>query len=267
MFRKIIVLTLGVILASNALATVVEVRTNVGSFQINLFDEDTPETVANFLDYVNSGAYSNTIVHRLATEFVIQSGGFQFNSALPLDEVITGPAVNNEPVLSNVRATIAMAKVSGDPNSATSQWFINLADNSANLDIQNQGFTVFGQVINDGMDVVDQIAQNDVFDFGGSLTSVPLQNYTATDAANGVAVTAENFILISDVVVVDASTVTNPDLVPVPNTLLSDQDSEPVIIPDTNSGSSGGVLNVWLCLLLVAHIVVKRRSNVKSTSV
>ena len=142
-------------------ATIVEIQTDMGSFKVNLYDNDTPATVANFLAYVNSGAYTNSVIHRSASNFVIQSGGYTFDTDLPLDEIPTTSPVTNEPVFSNVRGTIAMAKNASDPNSATSQWFINLTNNSANLDSQNSGFTAFGEVIFDdsvdGMDVVDEI--------------------------------------------------------------------------------------------------------------
>tara|TARA_B100000749_G_scaffold254619_1_gene222201 strand:- start:1229 stop:1621 length:393 start_codon:yes stop_codon:yes gene_type:complete len=107
-----------------AAATVVEIRTNMGNISVNLFDEATPETVENFLEYVNSGAYANNVVHRSEPDFVVQAGGFTYNNTLPLDNVATGVAVVNEPELSNVRGTIAMAKQAGDPNSATSQWLL-----------------------------------------------------------------------------------------------------------------------------------------------
>ncbi len=113
--------------------------------EIDLFEEETPETVANFLNYVNDGDYANTFIHRSVAGFVIQGGGFTFIDG-ERQSVPTDPPVVNEPGISNLRGTIAMAKLSGDPNSATSQWFINLADNAENLDGQNGGFTVFGQV-------------------------------------------------------------------------------------------------------------------------
>ena len=73
-----------------------------------------------------------------------------------------------------------MAKLGGDPNSATSQWFINLNDNSANLDAQNGGFTVFGEVIGDGMTVVDALAALPTFTVSGN-PNFPLNNYTSAD--------------------------------------------------------------------------------------
>ncbi len=82
----------------------------------------------------------------------------------PPGNVFQNPAVTNEPELSNVRGTIAMAKLGTDPNSATNQWFISLADNSANLDVQNDGFTVFGIVMDNGMDIVDVIVALGRFD-------------------------------------------------------------------------------------------------------
>lgn len=142
-------------------ATVVQFETNFGNFEVNLYDNDTPETVANFLQYVEDGDYTNTIIHRSISNFVIQGGGFTYNDSWPVDNIATNDPVTNEPVFSNVRSTIAMAKVGGNPNSATSQWFFNLANNSggnADLDGQNEGFTVFGEVVGDGMTIIDQIA-------------------------------------------------------------------------------------------------------------
>lgn len=212
---------------SAANATVVEIQTNVGNFQVNLFDNDAPLTTANFLSYVNSGAYAANTVHRSDPGFVIQMGGFQYNNVFPPGPIATGTAVINEPVLSNVRGTIAMAKLSGNANSATSQFFVNLSNNAANLDPQNGGFAVFGQVIGDGMDVVDQIAALDRFNFGGAFGELPLSNYTSTDAANNVDPTDNNLVIVTDIVVVDATVITNPNLNPARNTLI-------------NSGGGGG---------------------------
>jgi len=97
-------------------ATIVEFQTVIGNFEVNLYDNDTPATVANFLDYVNNGAYTNSVYHRSAPGFVVQGGGFTFGMALPLNTIPTNPAVTNEPEFSNVRGTIAMAKLGNDPN-------------------------------------------------------------------------------------------------------------------------------------------------------
>jgi peptidyl-prolyl cis-trans isomerase A (cyclophilin A) len=231
-------LGLSFLIPLSAHATVVEVRTVLGDIQVNLFDETTPATVANFLSYVNSAAYVNNIVHRVEPGFVVQAGGFQYNGQLPLDEVPAGPPVINEPELSNLRGTVAMAKIGGNPNSATSQWFFNLANNSANLDVQNSGFTVFGQVI-EGMDVVDAIAAVNLSNQGGVFTSIPLRNYNGTDTIDD-----QHLVLITDIVVVDSATLTNTDLNPAANTLIN----PPVFVggdPDSGSGGGGGGMS-WL---------------------
>jgi len=225
-------------LAAKSHATVVEVRTVVGDFQVNLFDEATPQTVANFLDYVNSGAYANNTVHRSSAGFVIQMGGFQYNNSFPPDPIATGLPVNNEPVFSNLRGTLSMAKFGGNPNSATSQFFVNLSNNASNLDAQNGGFSVFGQVIGDGMDVVDQIAALGRFNFGGTFNEVPLRNYSATDASNAVIPNDTQLVIITDIVVIDAAVVTNPNLNPARNTLINNPPRSPSL------PSSGGALHI-----------------------
>ncbi len=157
--------------------TVVRLQTALGPIDIALFDTDAPLTVANFLSYVNIGAYNNSFIHRSVPGFIIQGGGYTWNSTLnqPAAVVANAPVMNEfSASRSNLRGTIAMAKLGGDPNSATTEWFINLADNSANLDTQNGGFTVFGQVIGNGMQVVDAIAALPVFNAGGAFTNLPL---------------------------------------------------------------------------------------------
>ena len=123
----------------SVLATTVRMQTSLGDIDIQLMDATAPATVANFLNYVTSGAYDNSFIHRSVPGFIIQGGGYRWDSAS--DSVASIPA--NAPVInefnasrSNLRGTIAMAKLGGDPNSATSQWFFNLADNSANLTIR-----------------------------------------------------------------------------------------------------------------------------------
>lgn len=153
-----------------AAGTIVRFTISGLSFDVQLTDEDTPATVANFLRYVNEDRYVGTVIHRSIPGFIWQGGGFALGGdplqALP---IATYAPVVNEPVFSNTIGTIAMAKVDGYPDSATSQWFFNLADNSANLDFQNGGFTVFGYVMGDGMNVVNTIAGLPTSDFSGSL--------------------------------------------------------------------------------------------------
>lgn len=195
-------------------------QTVLGDFEVNLFDQTTTATVDNFLAYVEDGAYSDIVIHRSVNGFVVQGGGFSYDGDLPLNSVQTTSPVVNEPLYSNVRGTIAMAKLGGNPNSATSQWFFNLADNSANLDAQNGGFTVFGQVTGNGMAIVDAMAALNEFNFGGALTSIPLRDFTAQDAANGVEPDEENFVLV-DIVVLNAAEDTASGLNPAPNTRVN----------------------------------------------
>ena len=110
-----------------------------------LFSNRTPVTRQNFLNYVAGGAYVNSVIHRSVPGFVIQGGGFTFNGTA-FSSVPTYPPIVNEFGISNTLGTVSMAKVGGNPNSATSQWFVSLGANSANLDSQNGGFTVFGRV-------------------------------------------------------------------------------------------------------------------------
>lgn len=133
----------------------VRLTTSFGDIVMELVD-DAPITTANFLQYVEDDFYNGTIFHRVVAGFVVQGGGFLPGMIQPPG---LRPAIMNEfsPTRSNVRGTVAMAKVGGNPDSATSQFFVNVADNSGNLDNQNGGFTVFARVVQ-GMDVVDQIA-------------------------------------------------------------------------------------------------------------
>ena len=123
-------------------------KTNTGDINVELFDKTSPRTVANFFNYITSNRYDNTIFHRLASGFVLQGGGFSFDPVTgTFPSIPVGPTVQNEFGPSNTLGTIAMAKLGNDPNSATSQFFFNLANNSSNLDTQNGGFTVFGRLV------------------------------------------------------------------------------------------------------------------------
>jgi cyclophilin family peptidyl-prolyl cis-trans isomerase len=180
----------------------VRMTTVLGNIDIALFGQQKPVTVANFLKYVDQGRYflldpttnqtASSFIHRSESGFVIQGGGFigtvnSTNTAIQPTAVATPfPPIQNEPGIPNKRGTIAMAKVGGNPNSATSQWFINLADN-ASLDnpANNGGFTVFGRVVNGGMTVVDSIAALPRYNFsaaGPDFGQLPLRNYDGASA-------------------------------------------------------------------------------------
>ena len=164
-------------LANSAGATTIRLQTTLGIVDIQLFDSAAPATVENFLAYLNSGAYDNTFIHRSVPGFIVQGGGYALgstpNSTVPLSA--RAPVVNEfSASRSNLRGTIAMAKLGGDPNSATCEWFINLANNSANLDNQNGGFTVFGKVLGNGMAIVDAIAALPTVDASGAFSDLPL---------------------------------------------------------------------------------------------
>ena len=187
---RFICLSMAMFLSAPVFATNVIMQTPFGAVEIELFDEETPETVANFLTYVNDGDYVNSFIHRSDPGFVLQGGGFTFVDGAPV-AIPTDPPVINEPGISNLRGTVAMAKLGDDPNSATSQWFFNLADNSANLDNTNGGFTVFGQVTGNGMDVIDQIAALQVWNGGGAFSELPLIDYPGSGQA-----TEDNMVMI-----------------------------------------------------------------------
>ena len=133
----------------------VEFKTTLGNFVVELDDVKAPKTTANFLNYVKSGFYNGTIFHRVIDGFMIQGGGFTSD----LNQKSTNAPVVSEAQngLRNNRYTIAMARTS-DPDSATSQFFINVNDNAA-LDFPNamgNGYTVFGKVIS-GTQTIDAI--------------------------------------------------------------------------------------------------------------
>ena len=158
-------------------ATTVSMSTPLGNIDILLYDTAAPGTVANFMNYVNSGKYNNSFFHRSVPGFIIQGGGYVWNDASSnMSSVIANAPIANEfsATRSNRRGTIAMAKFSGEPNSATSQWFINLADNSASLDGQSGGFTVFGEVSSGGMATADAISRLPIANAGGAFSELPL---------------------------------------------------------------------------------------------
>lgn len=186
--------------------TAIRLTTVLGDIDIGLYDQRTPITVANFLHYIDEGRYLSNdpttnepaplFFHRSVPGFVIQSGGF-LGTVNPSDpahiqatQVLAFDPIQNEPGISNTRGTIAMAKLSDQPDSATSQWYLNLVDNTF-LDSDNGGFTVFGRVFGDGMTVADAIAAVPRYNFGSPFDTVPLRNYTSPNL-----ITPDNLITI-----------------------------------------------------------------------
>lgn len=141
-----------------------------------------PLTIANFERYIEEEKYTDVILHRLISGFVLQGGGFQWsNDQTSPSSIESFPAVQNEfsSERSNTRGTIAMAKIGNDPDSATNQWFFNLADNSDNLDNQNGGFTVFGKTKTEtDLLFVDILASSPVANAGGVFSSLPYVSLT-----------------------------------------------------------------------------------------
>ena len=235
--------TAALLSSTSALATIVEFETELGNVQVNLYDESTPETVENFLSYVESGAYDNTFFHRLVPEFILQGGGFRYiEDSGDVKSIETGDPVINEPEWSNRQGTIAMAKLGTDPNSATSQWFFNLENNHENLDVQNGGFTVFGEVIS-GMSVLEDIAELPRFNLQGAFTNLPLRNYGEEELENDVEVDSTHLVNLLSVRIIDDAENSAADLDPVPNTLIDS-------VEDKDSGGSSGGAMGWLTLML-----------------
>ncbi|MER2492688.1 peptidylprolyl isomerase [Catenovulum sediminis] len=251
------------VFSSPSFATIVLFKTSLGDFEVNLYDETTPKTVENFLSYVTNGTYTNTLIHRAPTNFVIQGGGFFINENDQLEGVETSDPVINEPVYANIKGTIAMAKLGGDENSATSQWFFNMADNTGNLDSQNGGFTVFGEVTGNGMEILEAIGALPVYYFSSSFSQVPLRDYTTTDAENQVTVTNDNFVYIEEIVVVNANVDTAADLSPTETTRDETSTPDNPERPDNNngtSGSSGGSFPA-IALGLLSLLSISRRAK------
>ena len=175
--------------------------TVLGKFNVELFAGDAPLNVANFLSYVNSGAFANTFVHRSVPGFVIQGGGYKAVSSL--DSITRLSPVALEYKVANTRGTVAMAR-SDAANSATSEWFINLVDNTASLrpgGVSVDGYTVIGRVLGTGMTVADAIAALPSINIVGGATNtpfstVPLRNF------NGTSADLSNLVVVNSAVVV-----------------------------------------------------------------
>lgn len=249
----------------NIVNSIARFNTNFGEFNVELFDASatgvtpragdtartTPGHVANFIQYAETTdttrSYNDTIVHRNAKTganqpFVIQGGGFELNPNNFPTALNTFGNVTNEPGNSNVRGTIALARQGGAVNSGTSQWFINLGDNSF-LDTVDQGFTVFGRVTGSGMAVVDAIANTPTFnvidEFPTTNTSrsafgeLPLQNFPSATAFPEQA-GRDNYVVVNNVSIIQRMDVLT----------YSVQSVDPTGVVQATINSSTGVLTL-----------------------
>ena len=220
------------------------------SFFIELYDKQnqsnksTPITVNNFLQYINDGSYSNNLIHRVESDFVIQSGLYK-HPQVASDQIDGIPKlintkgeIINEPGNSNLIGTIAMAKVNGRPNSASSSWFINLSNNLS-LDTSNQGFTVFGHILGDGIknpliisDLFKQLSANNpiaengynvTYSNGLNLTQLPLYDLVSSKPWSGNVAYKDNYFGIESISTIDQR---NDEIKNKYNVIVSATDSE-----------------------------------------
>ena len=168
MLRRLFLIATAILAATLAVPALaanpqVEFDTTAGRIRVELYPDAAPKTVANFLEYVKAKHYEGTQFHRVISGFMIQGGGFtpDFMQKPTKPPVVNEAEPSSKAGLLNAPGTVAMART-GDPHSATAQFFINVADNKflnfRSADPQGYGYTVFGKVVA-GMDVVDKIAK------------------------------------------------------------------------------------------------------------
>lgn len=185
-----LLVALAIALPQLALAeTAVRLRTSVGDIFVNLTPDTAPNTVSNFLEYINNGDFVDSFFHDSqqleGAPRTLTSGRFRWPDSgfSGITEVRTGPVVANEFNQSNTRGTIAMVRVAGITNSATNSWFVNVTDNGGDapegLDFVDGGATVFGSINAAGMDVIDAIAGLNVEDRGNDFESLPVLTQNA----------------------------------------------------------------------------------------
>ena len=163
-------------------------ETSLGNVPVTLFDSSTPVTTENFKAYMNNGDWKDSVVHRAIPGFIVQAGGYISEENGAFGSVPDDPPIINEysDLRPNACGTLSMAKLGGQPDSATNEWFVNLADNAQNLDFQNGGFTSFARVLGNGMEVFEAIASLPQGTFGVSVDGIsrtfsnwPLQQVSA----------------------------------------------------------------------------------------
>jgi peptidyl-prolyl cis-trans isomerase A (cyclophilin A) len=195
---------------------IVRFQTSVGNVDVRLFDNLTPNSVDNFLGYVTTDRYDGTFIHRVpqtlnaqqqrvSSHFVVQGGGFKMNANIfQASGITTDPPIADEFHLSNIRGTLSFAK---NNLGATSQWFFNIGNNSF---LDAQGFTVFGRVVGNGMQVVDQI------DNMPTVNASAAQNAAGEDFDEVPVFNVQKVVNQNNVLPEDAVMVTNVQLLSIP---------------------------------------------------
>ncbi len=178
-----------------------------GAFDVAMFDERTPATVANLRRYADRGDYDQMFIHRSISTAtsgigIVQGGGFTFSDAVGSPSAIaTDPPVLNEPGIANDQGTIALAKTGAGPSTGTSQWYFNTSDNpTLDLPANNGGYTVFGEVLYDGMDVVGRDGE------GGGIAGLrtftlpsPFDNLPLSDDFVSGSITESDMVIFSSI--------------------------------------------------------------------
>ncbi|MCE9591159.1 MAG: tandem-95 repeat protein [Planctomycetes bacterium] len=208
----------------NSGGTVVRFDSTLGSFFVQLYDDRAPLTVANFLHYVTTNAYTSNIIQHVDQNNsfkIVQAGTYPISSSNGVDfaigDALTGNAIAMEFNLPNTRGTLAMARDNADPDTADTAFFFNNADNSGFFNATNP-YAVFGATVFGNNSVIDAIAALPIYDFGSAFGQTPLANYSQADYTNGVNVGLANLILYNKIQVATGLTFTvransNPALV------------------------------------------------------
>jgi cyclophilin family peptidyl-prolyl cis-trans isomerase len=158
---------------------VVRFDTVVGIIDVRLTPDVTPLTLENFYLYADNGDWDGSFIHRSMPDFIVQGGGYYYDNGVAMEIAAHDPIPNEflPGVTTNVRGTITMAKLGGNPDSATNQWFFNVVDNCDTLDNHNGGFTAFGSVLGSAdLVTIDAINALDTIYAGGDFTHLPLRD-------------------------------------------------------------------------------------------
>jgi peptidyl-prolyl cis-trans isomerase A (cyclophilin A) len=196
---------------THALAIIVRFQTSSGDIDVRLYNTAAPITTTNFLNYVTTNRYNDSFIHRVpqtppsgTANFVVQGGGFQLhNSIWAATAIPADPPIGSEPLISNLRGTLAAAQ---GPLGATSQWYFNVANNTF---LDPSGFTVFGRVLGNNMTVIDTINNLPTIN-AAAAENAPGEDFDEVPVRNLNQVIAQNDITANEAVMVSVSVLNFP---------------------------------------------------------